>query len=90
MPVSPHSANKVRNVLFIAFGVVFVLAVLSAMASGAGSVDSDAGYVESDTGYSTGSDGGGTEFYDSGSITTTDDGELIYSDNSGNSFSTGG
>ena len=27
--------------------------------------------------------------YDSGSITTTDDGEIIYSDDSGNSFSTG-
>jgi hypothetical protein len=32
--------------------------------------------------------GGSTSFYDSGSITTTDDGEIIYSDDSGNSIST--
>jgi hypothetical protein len=32
---------------------------------------------------------GDTSFYDSGSITTTDDGEIIYSDDSGNSLSTG-
>ena len=34
--------------------------------------------------------GAGTSFYDGGSITTTDDGELIYSDTSGNGFSSGG
>jgi hypothetical protein len=30
------------------------------------------------------------QIYDSGSITTTEDGELIYSDSSGNGFSSGG
>ena len=33
---------------------------------------------------------GDTQIYDSGSITTTEDGELIYSDSSGNGFSSGG
>ena len=33
---------------------------------------------------------GDTQYYDGGSITTTDDGELIYSDTNGNSFSSGG
>jgi hypothetical protein len=46
--------------------------------SGSGSGTTNEGYEA----------GGSTSFYDSGSITTTDDGEIIYSDDSGNSIST--
>ena len=63
-----------------AFGIVLMLAL--------------AGCNADETDYeSTGDQGGtgaGTSFYDGGSITTTDDGELIYSDTSGNGFSSGG
>ena len=49
---------------------------------------SDSGY--SDRGYS--NESGNSQFYGDGenSIVTTDDGELIYSDDNGNSFSVGG
>lgn len=33
---------------------------------------------------------GDTQIYDCGSLTTTEDGELIYSDSSGTGFSSGG
>ncbi|MDT0349168.1 hypothetical protein [Pseudonocardia charpentierae] len=54
---------------------------------------SDSGYSDSgysDRGYS--DESGNSQFYGDGenSIVTTDDGELIYSDDNGNSFSVGG
>jgi hypothetical protein len=84
-------ANGARNrVLLIAFGVFFAIVVFAAvLAGGASSGYSESGY--SDSGYYPEESGGSSEIYgDSGSITTTEDGELIYSDSNGNSLSTGG
>jgi hypothetical protein len=74
-----HSSNTVRNVLFIAFAVVLLVAVLAALVAGGGAEE----------GYGEGVGSGDTQFYDGGSITDTGDG-LIYSDENGNSYSTGG
>jgi hypothetical protein len=87
---SQNSSNTIVKVLAIAFGAVFTMGLFAAALSdegagssyGTGSSYQESSFVESAT--ST-----GTEIYDSGSITTTDDGEMIYSDSDGNSFSTG-
>jgi hypothetical protein len=86
-PYPPQQAtNGGRNrVLLIAFGVFFAIIVLAALLAAGGS----SGY--SDSGYDPEESGGSSQIYgDSGSITTTEDGELIYSDSNGNSLSTGG
>jgi hypothetical protein len=91
MHTSPQHTNPLLKVIAIAFGVIVGLAVFAALLSGG----DDAGYTEQ-SGYDytvsdespTGS--GDTQYYDGGSITTTDDGELIYSDTNGNGFSSGG
>lgn len=79
-----------RKVLAAAVGAVVAIAVAGCQLGDEGSerVDEigDASVVVQDDGFGSGGD---TSFYDSGSITTTDDGEIIYSDDSGNSFSTG-
>jgi hypothetical protein len=81
--------DTVRTVLMIALGVVVAITVLAALASGGDEPGyGGAGYGGSD--YGDQGSGGSTSFYDGGSITTTEDGELIYSDADGNSFSTGG
>lgn len=51
--------------------------------------DSTIGEVDGEEG-GTPEGGGSTQFYPGGSITTGDDGELIYSDTNGNGFSSGG
>jgi hypothetical protein len=83
-----HPAQRrdpVRRLFLIALGVVLAVTFLAALNSGG----DEPGY--SDPGYGgSGSGGGSTSFYDGGSITTTEDGELIYSDSDGNSLSTGG
>jgi uncharacterized lipoprotein YehR (DUF1307 family) len=63
-----------------AFGIVLTLAL-----AGCNAEESDYGSTGSQDGT-----GAGTSFYDGGSITTTDDGELLYSDTSGTSFSSDG
>ena len=85
----PHRASHiVRNRWLVAVGIVFAIVVLAALLSGGESGYSDSGY--SDSGYS--DDSGNSQFYGDGenSIVRTDDGELIYSDDDGNSFSVGG
>ncbi|MCO1658847.1 hypothetical protein [Pseudonocardia humida] len=85
----------------VGLGVVLLVTLLVALTSGDGSGylgSSDPGSDDTgsddtgsdDTGSGAGGSGGGTSFYDGGSITTTEDGELIYSDTAGNGFSTGG
>ena len=92
MHTSPKPTNALVKILGIAFGVILGLAVLTSLLE-ASSVEPTSleqtgpSSVVSD-GYPSGT--GGTQIYDSGSITTTEDGELIYSDSSGNGFSTGG
>ena len=86
-----QAGNGARNrVVLIAVGIVFAFLVLGALLAGGDSSGySDSGY--SDSGYSADGSGGSSQIYgDSGSITTTDDGTLIYSDSNGNSLSTGG
>jgi hypothetical protein len=94
---SPQQAgNGARNrTLLIAFGIVFAIIVLAALVAGSDSSGySESGYDDSsysDSGYYPEESGGSSQIYgDSGSITTTEDGELIYSDSNGNSLSTGG
>ena len=83
MPTSPSPLLKF---LGIAFAAIVALGLL------AGGGD-DTTYPH-DVGSGSAVDGpsgsGDTQFYDSGSITTGSDGELIYSDTSGGSFSSGG
>lgn len=82
-----QSNNGVRNRLIV--GIVFAIAMLAVLLSGGDSgAYSDSGF--SDSGFSEDSGGSSQIYGDSGSITTTDDGELIYSDSNGNSFSSGG
>ena len=91
MYTSPRSTNPLLKVIAIAFGVIVGLAVFAALLSGG----DDPGYTDQ-SGYDYGVSGesstpsGDTQYYDGGSITTTDDGELIYSDTNGNGFSSGG
>ncbi|WP_214403494.1 hypothetical protein [Pseudonocardia lacus] len=75
--------NTARTLLLIGVGMVLFVLLLAATDPGA----DDPGYPGYDD---SGSGGGGTSFYDSGSISTTEDGELIYSDTDGGSFSSGG
>ena len=85
----PHrSTHVVRNRWLIAAGIAVAIAFLAALLSVGESTYSDSGY--SDSGYS--DESGSSQFYGDGenSIVTTDDGELIYSDDNGNSFSVGG
>ena len=86
--------NSARNRLVaIIIGVVFALVVLAALLSGGDGGYSDNGYSDngySDNGYTEGSGGSSQTYGDSGSITTGEGGELIYSDSNGNGFSTGG
>jgi hypothetical protein len=67
--------------------VIVGLAVFAALLSGG----DDTGYADQygDTQYGD-TQYYDTQYYDGGSITTTDDGELIYSDTDGNGFSSGG
>jgi hypothetical protein len=83
----------VRNRWLIAAGIAVAIAFLAALLSVGESTYSDGGYSDSgysDRGYS--DESGNSQFYGDGenSIVTTDDGELIYSDDNGNSFSVGG
>ncbi len=79
--------NGARTWLIVAIGVVFGFVMVGALLSAGDDTSSGGGYA--DSGYSGGSGGGGSQIYDGGSITTGDDGELIYSDDNGNGFSTG-
>ena len=87
-PPRPTTAgnNGARTWLIVAIGVVFGFVMIGALLSAGDDTSSGGGYA--DPGYSAGS-GGGSQIYDGGSITTGDDGELIYSDDNGNGFSTG-
>jgi len=83
----PHRPTRVvRNRWLIAAGLV-AIAFLAALLSVGESTYSDSGYSD---GYS--DESGNSQFYGDGenSIVTTDDGELIYSDDDGKSFSVGG
>ena len=86
---APQPASPLPKIVGVAVGALLALLTLGAMVS----LESEAGSVEStgiDYGVSqSGSAPGDTQFYDGGSITTTDDGELIYSDTTGNGFSSG-
>ena len=87
----PHRPTRVvRNRWLIAAGIAVAIAFLAALLSVGESTYSDGGY--SDSGYSESGYSGDSQFYGDGenSIVTTDDGELIYSDDNGNSFSVGG
>ena len=83
MPTSPSPLLKFIG---IAFGAIVALGLLT-------SGGDDATHLD-EVGTSSAVDGpsgsGNTQFYDSGSITTGSDGELIYSDSSGYSLSSGG
>ena len=101
MHTSPHPTNPLLKVIAIAFGVIVGLAVFAALLSGGDDtgyadqsgadygVSSESSTGSGDTQYGDTQDGD-TQYYDGGSITTTDDGELIYSDTDGNGFSSGG
>jgi hypothetical protein len=82
MSTPRHLATVTTKVVAVAFGVL----VAGTALAGCQSADDYSGYGDE----SVTETGGDTTFYDSGSITTTEDGELIYSDSSGNGFSTGG
>jgi hypothetical protein len=89
---SPKPTNPLVKILGIVLGAILGLAVLTSLLE---SSDDEPSYLDrtgsSSTvggGYPSGT--GDTQIYDSGSITTTEDGELIYSDSSGNGFSSGG
>jgi hypothetical protein len=95
----PHRpTHVVRNRWLIAAGIAVAIAFLAALLSVGESTSSDSGYSDSgysDSGYSDrgySDESGNSQFYGDGenSIVTTDDGELIYSDDNGNSFSVGG
>ena len=75
--------HVVRNRWLIAAGIAVAIAFLAALLSVGESTYSDSGYSD---------ESGNSQFYGDGenSIVTTDDGELIYSDDKGNSFSVGG
>jgi hypothetical protein len=75
--------HVVRNRWLIAAGIAVAIAFLAALLSVGESTYSDSGYSD---------ESGNRQFYGDGenSIVTTDDGELIYSDDNGNSFSVGG
>jgi hypothetical protein len=75
--------HVVRNRWLIAAGIAVAIAFLAALLSVGESTYSDSGYSD---------ESGNSQFYGDGenSIVTTDDGELIYSDDDGNSFSVGG
>jgi hypothetical protein len=75
--------HVVRNRWLIAAGIAVAIAFLAALLSVGESTYSDSGYSD---------ESGNSQFYGDGenSIVTTDDGELIYSDDNGNSFSVGG
>jgi hypothetical protein len=81
-----RTADPARTFFLVALGAVVGLMVLFALAAGGGTADGGytGGYTEGGSG-----SGGSTQFYDGGSITTTEDGGLIYSDDNGNSLSTG-
>jgi hypothetical protein len=84
----PHRPTRVvRNRWLIAAGLAVAIAFLAALLSVGESTYSDSGYSD---GYS--DESGNSQFYGDGenSIVTTDDGELIYSDDDGKSFSVGG
>ena len=89
-PARGHRAGPRRSPglrwVAIGIGALFGLGLVSsALSSGDGGASTDAGYSQS-----SGGSGGSSQIYSSGSVTTTDDGEVIYSDNSGNGFSSGG
>jgi hypothetical protein len=80
----PHRpTHGARNRWLIAAGIAVAIAFLAALLSVGESTYSDSGYSD---------ESGNSQFYGDGenSIVTTDDGELIYSDDNGNSFSVGG
>ena len=81
-PVHPHPRPPppLRTSVRIAAGVVLAVLVLGSALIGAG------GDGSSDTSTDPGCR---TEFFDSGSITTCGD-ELLYTDDSGNGYSSGG
>lgn len=81
-PVHPHHRppTPLRTIVLIAAGIVLAVLMLgSALIGAAGDGSSDS---PTDSGCS-------TEFFDSGWVTTCDD-ELLYSDDSGNDYSSGG
>jgi hypothetical protein len=95
----PHRAKHVVwNRWLIAAGIVVAIAFVAALLSVGESSYSDSGYSDSgysDSGYSDSGysdESGSSQFYVDGenSIVTTDDGETLYSDDNGNSFSVGG
>jgi hypothetical protein len=89
---SPKPTNPIVKILGIALGAILGLAVLTSLLESSSDEPSYLDRTGSSSavsdGYSSGT--GDTQIYDSGSITTTEDGELIYSDSSGNGFSSGG
>lgn len=88
MYTSPKPTNPVVKILGIAFGAVLGLALLTSLLEGSSDEPSYLDQSAVSDGYSSGT--GDTQIYESGSITTTEDGGLIYSDSSGNGFSSGG
>jgi hypothetical protein len=88
---SPKPSNAIVKILGIAFGAILGLAMLTSLLEGSNDEPSYLDQTGSSAAVSGDSSGtGDTQIYDSGSITTTEDGELIYSDSSGNGFSSGG
>ena len=85
MHTSPKPTNPIVKILGIAFGAILGLAMLTSLLEGSSDQPS---YLDQTGSSSAGT--GDTQFYDSGSITTTEDGGLIYSDSSGNGFASGG
>lgn len=91
MNTTPRSTSAVGKVLVFIVGMVIAMVAITAALSGG---DDTAAVDQTGSGsvFSGGDAGGprpGTSFYDGGSITTGDDGELIYSDTDGNGFSSG-
>jgi hypothetical protein len=74
MGTAQPAGGMTTRILAAAFGAIVAMAVAGCQLS-----DDDSDPVD---------ETGSTSFYDSGSITTTDDAEIIYSDDSGNSLST--
>lgn len=79
MDHSPRPASPTRKTLLIAAGVVLAVLTLGAALSDGGSDDG-----------SVTDPGEETSFFDGGTITPGENGEILYSDDSGNSFSSGG
>jgi hypothetical protein len=98
MHTTPSSAGTAKMILGVFFGLILAVAALASILSAGTGTGSEADQparssVVGEDGAGSGiviEPGRGSVIYDGGSITTGDDGELIYSDNDGNSFSSGG